>query len=789
MFFGGAVWQRGTISTVSRQYCLVNKGTAYDTSIMAIDVARSVRSEQIPKLVVVPPPARGRTHCSHVAIYVEVCESRQLLSADPPNTLSITGPSAPVDVGSSVTCNGAFSDSDMAMHSFTEEWNVTGPGLPAGGTNGTGSSITFTPTAAGNFTITYTVTDNDDGETSDPTTYDVVAAAPAGANALPPVLAAVADQTNNEGDAVSLAVSGADPGGYTLTYSAASLPSGVTIDSASGLISGTIGQITDGGQYTVVVTAADPYGSATQSFSWVVNRHPTAVLTGPSVLNIGEPLDLDGSASSDPDPGATLSYAWDVDGSGAFAISTGQVAALSREYWDDLYNLNYLPATWQTIGLKVTDSHGLSATATMQLFIDGTNSDPAGSSEPDLVETFDQATAPNVDFTFLVPQNAAANSVVGTVPLNADTFVIVAGNGSGTFAIDNAGVLTVAGPLNPQYQESYLLTIEAADSTTGATTSATVAVLVDSGQFVFFQQAPQQIAAGTIITQLGGKDIKPIRFGDLPQKFKDALQNPGRYVITMHDQNGGYFITDLTQGAPKFFIGPKSLSNAQVQWEMKISAVQAQSNGYMYKTVFRLDPFYASLKTATANLLFNVNPDPETAPTYDSITGHMNVNNVRTTELHTVIHESIHVLDANNGWYLPNLTFIQKAEALGWTGQHMLTGVGVLPAFRDIENSLNNPMTTADTLNHQWYGVVRGLNGLFSDVIRWKVGVIERERTVTSADIQDFMAKTGVDFAVAKLMNQYQQKANAKGIPYTFSLTNVMFTNSPQISVPTVFRH
>ena len=58
--------------------------------------------------------------------------------------------------------------------------------------------------------------------------------------------------------------------GQSLTYTAANLPAGLTINSASGLISGTP---TVAGRVTVTVTVAHAPNSNTVTFRWVVRRH------------------------------------------------------------------------------------------------------------------------------------------------------------------------------------------------------------------------------------------------------------------------------------------------------------------------------------------------------------------------------------------------------------------------------------------------------------------------------------------------------------------------------------
>src|SRR5205823_2511087 len=97
-------------------------------------------------------------------------------------------------------------------------------------------SGTIDPDEGGKYSVTVTATDytlEKPVGVSQTFTWDVTA--------LPlPVFSATADQTNLEGDAVTLAVTATDPSGGIVSYSASSLPDGLSIDPSTGIISGTI---------------------------------------------------------------------------------------------------------------------------------------------------------------------------------------------------------------------------------------------------------------------------------------------------------------------------------------------------------------------------------------------------------------------------------------------------------------------------------------------------------------------------------------------------------------------
>jgi PKD repeat protein len=84
------------------------------------------------------------------------------------------------------------------------------------------------------------------------------------------------------------------------------------------------------------------------------NRPPVAAIqatptAGPTPLTVS----FDGSGSSDPDPGDTLTYSWDLDGDGTFGDAVLPTASKT-----------YTTAAVYTVGLRVTDSRGATASTT-----------------------------------------------------------------------------------------------------------------------------------------------------------------------------------------------------------------------------------------------------------------------------------------------------------------------------------------------------------------------------------------------------------------------------------------
>jgi subtilase family serine protease len=89
-------------------------------------------------------------------------------------------------------------------------------------------------------------------------------------------------QSTATGSTASLQISASDSSGATLTYSASGLPTGLSISSSTGLISGTA---STAGTYAVTVTATDSTGaSGSASFTWTVSTSGGGSCTSTQLL-------------------------------------------------------------------------------------------------------------------------------------------------------------------------------------------------------------------------------------------------------------------------------------------------------------------------------------------------------------------------------------------------------------------------------------------------------------------------------------------------------------------------
>ena len=110
------------------------------------------------------------------------------------------------------------------------------------------------------------------------------------------------DQHNVAGDSVSLPITGVDAADVALTYSATGLPQGLSINSTTGVISGTVAATATEESDAVTVTATDGPNSGSTSFAW--NVYP---------LTLSDRTDVEGATVSfqtpEPYPNNSPTYA------------------------------------------------------------------------------------------------------------------------------------------------------------------------------------------------------------------------------------------------------------------------------------------------------------------------------------------------------------------------------------------------------------------------------------------------------------------------------------------------
>ncbi|MEW2041638.1 putative Ig domain-containing protein, partial [Streptomyces sp. NPDC005534] len=152
------------------------------------------------------------------------------------------------------------------------------------------------------------------------------------------------------GSSVSLQIAATDSAGAALTYSATGLPTGLSINASTGLVSGTA---STAGTYAVTVTAKDGTGaSGSASFTWTVSTSGGGTCTSAQLL--ANPGFESGSTS------------WTAS-SGVITTDTGEAAhGGSYKAWLDGYGSTHT----DTLSQSVTVPAGCKATLTFYLHID-----------------------------------------------------------------------------------------------------------------------------------------------------------------------------------------------------------------------------------------------------------------------------------------------------------------------------------------------------------------------------------------------------------------------------------
>ena len=240
----------------------------------------------------------------------------------PPNTppTANAGPDQTVTSGDAVALDGSASSSNDGGQPLTYAWSQTS-GPAATLTNGTTATPSFTAPAltpgAPDSVLVFELAVNDGVATATDSVTITVEAPPNS----PPTANAGTDQTVASGASVALDGMGssANDSGQTLTYSWVQT-SGVSVtltggSTATPSFSAPTLAIGDADQVlTFDLTVNDGVAGATDSVTVTVaapgNTTPTADAGGNQTVTTGASVSLDGTGSSDPDSGQTLSYAW-----------------------------------------------------------------------------------------------------------------------------------------------------------------------------------------------------------------------------------------------------------------------------------------------------------------------------------------------------------------------------------------------------------------------------------------------------------------------------------------------
>ncbi len=257
-----------------------------------------------------------------------------------PTGLSINAGTGAISGTVASTASGAypvtlFAEDGTYSGQTAFTWNVNSPvtlTTPNDQTNNAGDTVSLSVVASGSGTLTYSATGLPNGLSISSSTGAITGTLSAGGSWQPTVTVGngtssasaafnwsvgspitITDSGNqifNAGDAVSVPITATDTASGTLNYSASGLPSGLSISSSTGLITGTIGTGVSAGISTTTITVGDGTNTAIDTFTFTIAGVSPVVVTNPGTKSNAEGDTVSFTVSaSDSVSGSTLVYA------------------------------------------------------------------------------------------------------------------------------------------------------------------------------------------------------------------------------------------------------------------------------------------------------------------------------------------------------------------------------------------------------------------------------------------------------------------------------------------------
>ncbi len=219
-----------------------------------------------------------------------------------------------------------------------------------------------------------------------------------------------------------------------------------------------------------------------------------------------------------------------------------------------------------------------------------------------------------------------------------------------------------------------------------------------------------------------------------------------------------------------------TLQELRTQWNGLLTAAENPHKTYVYYQVSEMGQAFTKLRNAT-QIILNFLSDPFGSAQYIPTTNFMLAT--QPVQSHTVVHESVHVLDDMNSWYSPAYTTQEKtkAEALAYTTQYLIDAT---TGFIDFENKITQTryMNSGLTPEGQHFPPGLGIEESFPEKLScsaarelWRaawshVTAIKSDpvtvngtnvRNIIDADINDVRAKIGLDFRCSKGLSPIAQ--------------------------------
>jgi len=261
---------------------------------------------------------------------------------------SFTASPNPATTGAAVTFSAAGSkDPDGTIARY--EWDLDGNGSYETST-GSAATASHAYATAGDRQIGLKVTDNKGATAKTTKTVTIQNSPPSASFTATPEAAPT-------GSTVSFDASASKDSDGSIVKYEWDLDGNGTYETATGTTATTTTSYATAGARTVGLRVTDDNGATATTTRTVTaqNRTPSASFTAtPETAVTGTTVTFNGSGSSDPD-GTIAKYEWDLDGNGTYETSTGTTATTTTSY--------ATPGA-RTVGLRVTDNNGGTATTT-----------------------------------------------------------------------------------------------------------------------------------------------------------------------------------------------------------------------------------------------------------------------------------------------------------------------------------------------------------------------------------------------------------------------------------------
>jgi len=315
----------------------------------------------------------------------------------------------------------------------------------------------------------------------------------------PPAIDSIPDVAVEEGEPVTIPVSGSDPDSDPLTYAVSTLPDGASFDAQNGVFTWTPapGQA---GTYEVTFTVTDDEGASASTTVTITvtpapvtdDQAPIVTSTGPNPVAVGTPIIITAQASDEATGGSALaSAAYSLDdwasGVGISDISIdGPRATLS-------FQLSGLAAGVYRVQISATDEHG----------------NVGYLAEPLIVVVYDpsagfvtgggwtDSTQGKATFGFVAKYQKGTTVPKGETTLNVNGAGIAFRSDSYQYLVVNGATAEIRGTGSVNGEPGYAMTLRVVDG--GKSDAVSFRLVAPGGEVVFETGEPAPLGGGSIV--------------------------------------------------------------------------------------------------------------------------------------------------------------------------------------------------------------------------------------------------------------------------------------------------